>query len=203
MFAGFSLAALAAPRAPAAADRTILVLGDSLSAAYGLAVEEGWVALLQKRLRDRGYGYRVVNASVSGETTSGGRARVARALALHKPAIVIVELGANDGLRGLPLDSSRANLDAIARASTKVGAKLLILGMQMPPNYGQRYANEFAQLFAELARQHTAALVPFFLAGVATQPALFQPDGLHPTAKAQPIMLNTVWTQLAPVLDKN
>jgi acyl-CoA thioesterase-1 len=184
-----------APRAPA-----LLVLGDSISAGYGLTSGEGWVALLQARLKAQGYGYRVVNASVSGETTTGGLARLPRALAVHRPAIVVIELGGNDGLRGLPLETSRANLDQMVRLSKDAGAQVLLLGMKIPPNYGPRYARGFEQMFREIAARHRLAFEPFFLERIALEPGMLQADGLHPTAKAQPVMLETLWPTLRPLL---
>ena len=195
-----SIALAAAPATTPTAAPAILVLGDSISAGYGLANGEGWVALLQARLRTQGYGHRVVNASVSGETTTGGLARLPRALALHRPAIVVIELGGNDGLRGLPLETSRANLERsidIARAS---GATVLLLGMKMPPNYGARYAAGFEATYAALAKKYRVAFVPFFLERIALQPGMIQDDGLHPTAAAQPAMLDAVWPTLMPLL---
>ena len=179
---------------------TLLVLGDSVSAGYGLANGEGWVALLQARLKTQGYGYRVVNASVSGETTAGGLARLPRALAVHRPQIVILELGGNDGLRGLSLERSRANLEEMVRLSKAAGAQVLLLGMKIPPNYGLRYARDFENLFREVARRHRLAFEPFFLERIALAPGMLQADGLHPTAKAQPIMLESMWPALKPLL---
>jgi acyl-CoA thioesterase I len=179
---------------------TILVLGDSLSAAYGIRVEQGWVALLQARLRAKGYGHRVINASSSGETTGGALARLPRALATHRPAVVIVELGGNDGLRGLPIADIRRNLDSIIRSSQQAGAGILLLGMKIPPNYGAAYTTSFQALFEELARQHRVPGVPFFLQAIATDDRLFQDDGIHPTAAAQPLLLDAVWPKLAPLL---
>jgi acyl-CoA thioesterase I len=188
--------------ASAASDRSILVLGDSLSAAYGIKPAQGWVALLQKRLQDQGYGQRVVNASVSGETSSGGLQRLPRALQLHKPGIVIIELGSNDGLRGLPLSVTRDNLTKMVAAAKKSGADVLLVGMQMPPNYGARYTSEFAALFRELASRNGLALVPFLLESVALNDALMQADGLHPNVNGQPIILDNVWPHLEPLLKK-
>jgi len=186
-----------AAREPA---RTILVLGDSLSAGYGLANGEDWVTLLQARLKSQGYRYRVVNASVSGETTTGGLARLPRALTLHRPSIVILELGGNDGLRGLPLETSRRNLDNLVIAAQAAGAKVLLLGMKIPPNYGPRYSAGFERMFREVAARHRVAFEPFFLDKVALVPGMMQDDGLHPTAPAQPVMLATVWPVLLPLL---
>ncbi|MGH8219207.1 MAG: arylesterase [Steroidobacteraceae bacterium] len=184
----------------AAEDQTILVFGDSLSAAYGLASAEGWAALLQRRLREQGYGYRIVNASISGETTSGGLQRLPRALALQRPAIVLLELGANDGLRGLPLSLIRGNLEQMIRLSEESGARVLLLGIELPPNYGARYADEFRGLYPELAKQFRLPLVPFLLDHVALQPGLMQSDGLHPDAAGEPIVLENVWSELKPML---
>jgi acyl-CoA thioesterase I len=188
-------AADAPPAAP-----TVLVLGDSLSAAYGIRVDQGWVALLQTRLRAKGYGHRVVNASSSGETTGGALARLPRALSLHQPAIVIVELGGNDGLRGLPIADIRRNLTAIIRTSQQAGARILLVGMKIPPNYGPAYTRDFHALFGELAREYKLPSVPFLLEDVAPDENLFQADGIHPTAAAQPILLREVWPHLEPLL---
>ena len=180
----------------------ILVYGDSLSAGYGVAVEKGWVSLLADRVQHEGYGFQVVNASVSGETTTGGRARLPHTLAAHTSAIVIVELGANDGLRGLPLETTRSNLEAIMSLAAAGHRSVVLLGMRMPPNYGERYTLGFAALFPELARRYHAALVPFLLDGVADQPALMQPDGLHPNERGQAVLLDNVWPVLKPLLQK-
>lgn len=179
-----------------------MVLGDSISAGYGIKVEEGWVPLLQARLDSKGYGYRVVNASVSGETTSGGLARLPRALAVHEPDIVVVELGGNDGLRGVSLDVSRKSLGRIIEQSKAAGAEVVLVGMRIPPNYGPRYTQEFADMYVDLARRHDVPLVGFFLEKVALGAGLMQDDGLHPTAKAQPILLDTVWPAIEPLLKK-
>ena len=178
----------------------ILVFGDSLSAGYGVELDRGWVKLLADRLARGGYGFQVVNASVSGETTTGGRARLPRALKVHDPHIVILELGANDGLRGLPLTTTSANLDAMLAAASQPGRRVLVLGMRMPPNYGERYTSGFASLFATAAQRHRAALVPFMLEGVAGKPELIQADGLHPNERGQPLLLNNVWAGLSPLL---
>jgi acyl-CoA thioesterase-1 len=183
------------------AAETILVVGDSLSAEYGLKRGSGWVALLQARLAQRHVS--VVNASISGDTTAGGRSRLASLLATHKPGIVILELGSNDALRGLPLDTTRANLEAMARAAKASGAKVLIVGMQVPPNYGRQYAEQFSALFGAVAKAQGAALVPFLLKGVADGPqadAMFQADRIHPKEAAHPIMLDNVWPVLEPLL---
>ena len=180
------------------------MLGDSLSAEYGLPRGSGWVALLQKRLAAEKIPARVQNASISGETTSGGRSRLAALLATYKPDVVIVELGANDALRGLPLAMTQDNLNQMTRAAQKAGAKVLLLGMQVPPNYGSEYADHFAAIFGQVAKADRAALVPFFLKGVADAPnasELFQNDGLHPIAAAHPTLLNNVWPELKKLLE--
>lgn len=195
--------ASAAAVAPAAgAAPTILVLGDSLSAAYGMRLDQGWVALLQSRLRAQGYGHRVVNASSSGETTGGGLARLPRALQTHRPALVVVELGGNDGLRGLPVPQVRRNLEAIIDQSQRAGARVLLLGMRIPPNYGPTYARQFEQVYADLARERRVASVPFLLQDVALDDTLMQQDGIHPTVRAQPMLLDAVWPRLEPLLEK-
>lgn len=181
--------------------RAILVLGDSLSAAYNLAAEQGWVALLEPRLREQGAGFRLVNASISGETTAGGRSRIAAALAEHRPAVVVIELGANDGLRGLPLEETRANLDAMVQASQAAGAKVLVIGMRLPPNYGPDYTDAFFNQFGEIAAARGAAHLPFLLEPIANDDSAFQSDRLHPTAEAQPLIADHVWPSLAPVLE--
>jgi len=191
---------LAGAQAPT---KKILVLGDSLSAEYGLARGQGWVALLEQRLKQQKAPYPLVNASISGDTTSGGRARLPALLQQHKPAIVIIELGGNDALRGLPLASSRENMLAMARAAKAAGAKVLLLGMQVPPNYGASYGREFAELFTEVALSEKTGLVPFLLKGVADRPdalAWFQADRIHPLARAHPMMLDNVWPALKPLL---
>ena len=196
------LGSLGASPARAAAP-VVMVLGDSLSAEYGLPRGSGWVALLVKRLAAEGVQAGVVNASISGDTTSGGRSRLPALLRQHKPTHVVLELGGNDALRGLPLDMTRANLAAMAQASKSAGAKVVVVGMQMPPNYGKRYGEQFAGLFAEVAKAEGAALVPFLLLGVADAPnaeALFQPDRIHPREAAQATMLGNVWPVLKPLL---
>lgn len=196
------LASPALAAAPVQAQPVILVMGDSLSAGYGVSVADTWVALLQRRLTEQGYGYRIVNASVSGETTGGGRLRLSRALQLHRPAIVIVELGGNDGLRGLPLTQVRANLQAILAQSQAAGAKPLLLGMRIPPNYGPLYTAEFHALYADLARRFKVPLLDFFLQGVALDTNLMQADGIHPSAAAQPLLLRNIWPMLRPMLKR-
>jgi acyl-CoA thioesterase-1 len=180
--------------------KTILVFGDSLSSAYGIAAPRGWVALLADRLQRERFDYSVVNASISGETSAGGRARLPRALAQHAPALLILELGGNDGLRGLPVAEMRRNLDAMIGMARKGGAQVLLVGMRVPPNYGPDYEREFAAAFGALARRHGTAYVPFLLEGMADDLDKFQPDRIHPTAAAQPILLDNVWKALRPLL---
>ena len=197
VWAGRNSAAQPARRGP------LLVVGDSLSAEYGLERGSGWVALLQQRLAREKIPVEVINASISGDTTSGGRSRLPALLAQHKPGIVIIELGGNDALRGLQLGMTQSNLSAMAQASRAAGARVLLVGMQVPPNYGQKYAQDFASLFANVAKTEGAALVPFFLKGVADGPdadKLFQSDRIHPNAQAQAIMLDNVWPALKPLL---
>jgi acyl-CoA thioesterase I len=179
---------------------TILVFGDSLSAAYGLKADDGWVALLAERLKTEKFNYNVVNASISGETTAGGIARLPADLARHKPKIVVIELGANDGLRGLSIKQAQANLDKMVAASKKAGAKVLIIGMEMPPNFGPDYTKAFSDMFSDTAKKYQTNLVPFMFAGFGEKLEMFQADRSHPTKAAQPIMLNTIWPQLKPLL---
>jgi len=178
------------------------VLGDSLSAAYGIRLDQGWVALLQGRLKSQGYGHRVINASSSGETTGGALARLPRALEKHRPEIVVIELGGNDGLRGLPLADVQENFEALIRLSREAGAQVLLVGMRIPPNYGPAYATGFHELYGNLAREHQLPLVPFFLDGIALDDTLMLEDGLHPNAAAQPRLLEQVWTRLEPLLPR-
>ncbi|WP_370278140.1 arylesterase [Pontibacterium sp.] len=186
--------------APLSQATTLLVLGDSLSAAYGIAPENGWVALLDKRLQQQGYAVSVVNASISGETTQGGLSRLPRLLEQHQPDIVLLELGANDGLRGTFPPVIRSNLDRLTQLSKQQGARVLVLGMQLPPNYGPAYTRRFAEVFSGVAETHDTALVPFFMEKVALEPSLMQSDGLHPNAAGQPFLLDTVWPALVPLL---
>jgi acyl-CoA thioesterase I len=180
----------------------ILVFGDSISAGYGLArVDQGWVALLQTRLRAQEYGYQVVNASVSGETTAGGLARLPRALMLHQPKIVVLELGGNDGLRALPVAQIRANLVRMVELAASAGAKVLLLGMRMPPNYGPDYTEQFRLCYSEIARDKKIPLVPFLLNDIALSPNLMQADGIHPNELGQPQLLTNVWPLLKPLLE--
>jgi acyl-CoA thioesterase-1 len=186
-----------------ASGRTILVFGDSLSAALGIRPEQGWVALLAQRVQAQGYGYQVVNASVSGETSAGGLERLPRALQLHEPAIVILELGANDGLRGLPVSAMRANLARMVELAQAAHARVLLVGIRIPPNYGPRYTEGFAAVYSELAQQYHLPLMPFLLEKVALDPTLMQADGLHPNAAAEPAVLDTLWPYLKPLLKNN
>jgi acyl-CoA thioesterase-1 len=179
---------------------TVLVYGDSLSSGYGLPREQGWVNLLEKRLHAEKLDYKVANASISGETTLGGVNRIEAALRSHRPAIVILGLGANDGLRGGNLDAMRANLESMVDASRKAGARVLLIGMRIPPNYGMSYTEKFHRAFGETARQKKLPLVPFLFEGFAEKREYFQTDGIHPNAEAQPVMLDTVWKELRPLL---
>jgi len=187
-----------APGMPRAA--TIVVLGDSLSAGYGLAQGDAWPALLELRLREQKFDYKVVNASISGDTTLGGRNRAEAVLQAHRPEILVLALGANDGLRGQSPDVMRANLEAIVDAARKKGAGVLLVGMRLPPNYGREYTEKFRQSYAAIAKSRRLPLVPFLLEGFAEQPEWFQADGIHPVRAAQPRMLDTVWRGLKPML---
>ncbi|HMA12594.1 MAG TPA: arylesterase [Steroidobacteraceae bacterium] len=186
----------------ATGERTLLVFGDSLSAAYGLRADQGWVAQLQQRLQSQGYGYRVVNASVSGETTSGGRNRLERALSQHKPRVVVLELGANDGLRGLPMKEMRDNLATMIDIIRRRGARVLLLGIRIPPNYGPQYTQAFGDVYKSLAAEKKVPLVPFLLDTIALDERFMQPDGLHPNAQGQPLVLANVWPALKPLLER-
>jgi acyl-CoA thioesterase-1 len=190
------MACAAADTAPA-----VLVVGDSLSAGYGLNLEEGWVSLLENKLSDEGFGHPVVNASISGDTTSGGRARLKRALVNHTPALVVIELGGNDGLRGLPIKAMRRNLERMITDSRAAGAQVVLLGMRIPPNYGQRYADSFQAVYHDLATSFEVPLVTFFLDGIALDKSLMQSDGIHPNAKAQPRLLTNAWPAVVEGLD--
>jgi acyl-CoA thioesterase-1 len=201
---GISASALAQPAArPDKATPTLLVLGDSLSAEYGLARGTGWVALLEQKLRAEKYAMQLVNASISGDTSSGGRARLPALLAQHRPALLVIELGGNDALRGLPLAMTQENLGAMVLAGRQSGAKVLLVGIQIPPNYGKDYSQRFADMYAQTARVHQASLVPFLLKGIADVPdseRWFQADRIHPTAEAQAQMLANVWPTLHRML---
>ena len=202
---GWLLAALAAilamqAAAAAPAQRTVLVFGDSLSAGYGMAAKQGWVALLGERLAARKPGWRVVNASVSGETTAGGASRIAKVLERAQPDVVVIELGANDGLRGLPLQQTRRNLEKMVQAAEAAGAEVLLVGMRMPPNLGRAYTEGFEANFRKVAKDEGVALLPFLLEPIAADPGAFQADDMHPTAAVQPELLDHVWKALAPLL---
>jgi len=188
-----------APRLASAADK-ILVVGDSLSAAYGIDKQSGWVALLQQRLQQQGLDYQVVNASISGDTTHGGLARLPAALQRESPKVLIIELGANDGLRGFDPEQTRSNLRRMIEQGRKAGANVLLLGIKLPMNYGRTYGEKFHRIYLDLARDEQVDLVPFFLEGVAETRDQMQPDGVHPAAEAQPRILDNVWSGLAPLL---
>jgi len=176
------------------------VLGDSLSAGFGINIRDGWTTLLQNKLDKEGYGYKVINASISGETTSGGLKRLPRALKVHQPEIVIVELGGNDGLRATPIPVFKQNLTDIILLSRESGAEVVLTGIQMPPNYGERYTEEFAAVYFDLAAELDIPLVPFFLKNIALNLSLMQPDQIHPTTEAQPMLLDNTWDTLQPLL---
>ena len=178
-----------------------MVVGDSLSAGYGLAPATGWVELLRQRLKHQSLNYRVVNASITGDTTRGGLSRLPQALAREKPAIVIIELGGNDGLRGFSLKFTKDNLSKMITLSQQAKAKVLLLGVQLPANYGKHFGKKFQQIFVDLANQHQIASVPFFLEGVAETREMMQPDGIHPSTEAQPLILDNVWPELHPLLN--
>jgi len=203
---GTKAAAAVASTSPAAKSsegKVVLVLGDSLSAEYGLSRGTGWVALLDKKLAEEKIAARVVNASISGDTTSGGRSRLAALLGQHQPAVVVIELGGNDALRGLPLELTADNLTAMTKAAQKAGAKVLLVGMQVPPNYGADYGRRFSGVFVDVAKANKAAVVPFMLKGVADGPdatRMFQADRIHPTQEAHPIILANVWPELRKLL---
>jgi acyl-CoA thioesterase-1 len=180
----------------------IMVYGDSLSAAYGIPQQQGWTSLLQKKLDAERYQYKVVNTSISGETTSGGVSRIQHTLEQTKPKIIILELGANDGLRGLPIQEMTANLNTIIEHSKKSGAKILLVGMRIPPNYGPQYTKRFSQSYVQLSQEHSIPLVPFMLENIAAKANLIQDDGLHPNAIAQPLVLDNIWPYLKQLLKK-
>lgn len=182
-----------------ATDHVILVYGDSISAAHGMDEDQGWVHLLSLRLENQSP-FKVVNASASGETTGGGLVRLPKTLHIHQPDIVVLELGGNDGLRGYPTNDIQANLAAMVKICQNAGAKVLLIGMVIPPNYGKRYTDAFQNIFSGVAKRFDVPLVPFLLKGIATPARLMQADGIHPTPQAQPIILNQVWARLAPML---
>ena len=191
-----------AGRAAADSAFTLMVYGDSLSAAYGIDESQGWVELLSTKLAEEGYPYQVVNGSVSGETTTGGLSRLPAMLESYRPDLVILELGGNDGLRGLPLSAIRQNLVAMAEMSLKNGAEVLLAGIQIPPNYGPRYTEPFYQQFSDIAKELELPLVPFLIDGIPQQPELMQNDGIHPKAEAQSMIVDNVWPVLKPMLQK-
>jgi acyl-CoA thioesterase-1 len=191
---------LAASASAYSAPKTVLVLGDSLSAEYGIARGSGWVALLEQKLKQQKIDARIVNASISGETTSGGRSRLPTLLQQHKPNLVVLELGANDGLRGLPVNAAEDNLRSMIALAQKNRAKVLLVGMRMPPNYGRAYTERFAGMYKELSSELKVPLVPFMLDGVAQESANFQADRMHPLATAHPVILNNIWPQFAPLI---
>ncbi|MFV3382546.1 arylesterase [Pseudomonas sp. NY15354] len=186
--------------AQSAAAGTLLVVGDSISAGFGLDSRLGWVSLLQQRLKDEGYADQVVNASISGDTSAGGQARLPALLVAHKPSLVVLELGGNDGLRGLPPQQLQQNLASMIDQAREVGAKVVLLGMRLPPNYGVRYTSAFAQVYERLSTQKQVPLVPFFLDGVGGVPQMMQADGIHPTVGAQPRLLENAWPAIKPLL---
>ena len=194
---------LLASSVPAAETRSIVILGDSLSAAYNMEVAESWPSLLQARLERDGYAYGVFNSSIAGDTTQGGLARLPRLLERERPAVVIVELGGNDGLRGFPPGRMKSNLDKIIRTGQGAGADVVMLAIRIPPNYGQRYTEAFEAVFRELADEHDVPWLEFFLEGVALNPDLMQADGIHPNAAAQPILLDNAWPVINQALDKD
>ena len=195
-----ALTAVAAAPTNAEAPPTILIFGDSISAAYGIQLEKGWVALLQQRLRAQGWPHQVVNASISGETTGGGLARLPAALKAHDPSLVVIELGGNDGLRGYPVADIKRNLGRMIEAADPIGRQVLLVAMQIPPNYGRRYAKAFQALFAEVAAAHDVHLAESFIDQVALQPALMQNDGIHPNAAGQPLLLEALWPAIEKLL---
>lgn len=179
----------------------ILIVGDSLSAAYGIPVEKGWVSLLQQRLDTRGYDYQIINASISGDTTANARARLPRTLASNEPAVVLLALGGNDGLRGLSLAAMKSNLDSMISSVQETCAQVLLMGVQLPPNYGPRYTEKFQAIYHELARERDVTLLPSLVDGIGTERNLMQPDGIHPNVAAQPLIRDRVWEALVPLLN--
>ena len=186
----------------AASARIILVVGDSLSAAYGIPVEKGWVSLLQECLDSEGYPYRIINASISGDTTANARARLAQAVSSNKPAVLLLGLGGNDGLRGLSLTAMKDNLAAMIASAQAAGARVLLIGVQLPPNYGPVYTQRFQAIYHDLAREHGLALLPSLVDGIGTEQNLMQADGLHPNADAQPLIRDRIWKELRPLLER-
>lgn len=199
---GVTFLAVAFPVVAQKSPPVLLVVGDSISAGYGLPPDRGWTRLLRERLQAQGYPHRVVNASISGDTTAGGRARLPQLLREHRPAVVVIELGGNDGLRGGDLNAMRDNLDTMVSMAQKAGARVLLVGMRMPPNYGASYTSRFAAAYTDVARAHNVPLVPFLFEGFADSDEWFQPDRVHPTLNAQPRLLENVWPALKSLLDK-
>ena len=197
----FLLIGLLTPALACSETRSIVILGDSLSAAYGMEVSEAWPELLQQRLNEHGHAYRIFNSSITGDTTQGGLARLPRLLEKHQPAIVILELGGNDGLRGLPIQVTRDNLGSMIEKSQSAGARVILAEMRIPPNYGRTYTEKFHSLYGELATRYEARLLPFLLQDIALQPGMMQSDGIHPTAAAQPLIRDAVWQVLEPMLE--
>jgi len=197
----FLLIGLLTPAFASSETRSIVILGDSLSAAYGMEVSEAWPELLQQRLNEHGHAYRIFNSSITGDTTQGGLARLPRLLEKHQPAIVILELGGNDGLRGLPIQVTRDNLGSMIEKSQSAGARVILAEMRIPPNYGRTYTEKFHSLYGELATRYEARLLPFLLQDIALQPGMMQSDGIHPTAAAQPLIRDAVWQVLEPMLE--
>jgi acyl-CoA thioesterase-1 len=195
-----ALLMLAASASAYSAPKTVLVLGDSLSAEYGLARGSGWVALLEHKLKIEKIDAKIINASISGETTSGGLTRLPSLIDQYRPSVVVIELGANDGLRGLPVASAQDNLRSMITLAQKNKAKVLLVGMRMPPNYGRAYTERFYAMYKDLSTQYKTPLVPFMLEGVAQDPAMFQPDRLHPVASAHPTILSNIWPKFAPLI---
>lgn len=181
----------------------ILILGDSLSAAYGLEQHQGWVSLLRQRLIDQGYTYTVINAAISGETTQGGLTRLPQLLKEHQPKVVFIELGGNDGLRGQPIPNTKKNLAQMIELAQASGAQVVLGGIMIPPNYGPRYPQMFSQMYPDLGEEHNVAVIPFILQGIADQPNLMQADQIHPKAQAQPMLLDNIWPVLMPLLNKD
>ena len=197
-----AIAALAAPAIAYSAPKTLLVLGDSLSAEYGIARGSGWVALMEQRLKEQKIDATVINASISGETTSGGRSRLPALLEKYHPSYLVIELGANDGLRGLPVKAAEDNLRAMTAAADKAGARVMLVGMRMPPNYGRAYTEQFFAMYGQLSKELKTPLVPFMLDGIADKPQLMQADRLHPLAEAHPTILATIWPTLQKMIRK-
>jgi len=196
----FIVCGLLSTGASADDDARLLILGDSLSAAYGMEISQSWPSLLQQRLDEHGHAYRVFNSSITGDTTQGGLARLPRLLEKHQPAVVILELGGNDGLRGLPIEETRANLSSMIEQSQSAGAVVILAEMRIPPNYGRTYTQKFNGSYTDLAAQFNTELLPFLLQDIALEPGLMQSDGIHPTAQAQPLILDKVWLVLEPLL---